>query len=419
MFDKTIIKVKAGDGGRGAISFRREKFVPFGGPDGGNGGSGGSVVVRATGSVDSLMNYRLNKIYRAENGRNGGGSKKHGKNGRDLDLKVPLGTVVKYRSENDDEFVADLAGEGDGVVVSRGGRGGWGNTHFASSTNQSPQIAQVGERGEEQTISLEMRLIADVGIIGYPNVGKSTLLAAASAAKPKIDSYPFTTTDPVMGVVEVGQDRFVMAEIPGLIEGAHLGRGLGHEFLKHTMRTKILIHLISGISGSPVEDMIRVNEELALYEPALARKPQIVAINKIDLPEVQDKLETIKDEFSSLGKKSFYISAATRQGIPELMTEATRVLKSVAAGKKEEGLTRRVFRPKPRDAVITVSKVGDVFVLSVPELERIVTRAGAVPSELRWQFKDQLIRLGVNRVLEKAGVKPGSKIRCGELEWEW
>jgi GTP-binding protein len=419
MFDKTIIKVKAGDGGRGAISFRREKFVPFGGPDGGNGGSGGSVVVRATGSVDSLMNYRLNKIYRAENGRNGGGSKKHGKNGRDLDLKVPLGTVVKYRSENDDEFVADLAGEGDEVVVSRGGRGGWGNTHFASSTNQSPQIAQVGERGEEQTISLEMRLIADVGIIGYPNVGKSTLLAAASAAKPKIDSYPFTTTDPVMGVVEVGQDRFVMAEIPGLIEGAHLGRGLGHEFLKHTMRTKILIHLISGISGSPVEDMIRVNEELAFYDTALARKPQIVAINKIDLPEVQDKLETIKDEFSSLGTKSYYISAATGQGIPELMTEAARVLKSVAAGKKEEGLTRRVFRPKPRDAVITVSKVGDVFVLSVPELERIVTRAGAGPSELRWQFKDQLIKLGVNRVLEKAGVKPGSKIRCGELEWEW
>jgi GTP-binding protein len=192
MFDKKVIKVKAGDGGRGAISFRREKFVPFGGPDGGNGGRGGSVIFRAEVSVDSLLNYRRHKIYRAENGGNGGGNKKHGKNGKDIVLEVPLGTVVKYGSESDGGFIADLTNEDDEVIVARGGAGGWGNTHFASSTNQSPQIAQIGETGEEQTISLEMRLIADVGIIGYPNVGKSTLLAAASAARPKIDSYPFT-----------------------------------------------------------------------------------------------------------------------------------------------------------------------------------------------------------------------------------
>lgn len=419
MFDKVEIKVKAGVGGRGAIGFRREKFVPFGGPDGGNGGAGGSIVIRAEGSVDSLRSYRRNKIYRAENGRNGGGNKRYGKNGKDLVLKVPLGTVVKYISEADDEFMADLTNEGDEVIVARGGRGGWGNTHFVSPTNQAPQIAQIGEKGEERTIMLEMRLIADVGIIGYPNVGKSTLLTAASAANPKVASYPFTTIEPVLGVVDVGQYRFVMAEIPGLIQGAHLGRGLGHDFLQHTMRTKILIHLISGGSESPFADMMRVNEELALYEPALAQKPQVIAINKIDLLEVQEKLGTLKGEFASIGIKPFCISAVTGQGIPELMTEAARILKSVTAEKKGEGLTKRVFRPKPREAEITVSKVGDVFVLSVPELERLVVGAGSSPSELRWQFNDQLIRLGVKRALEKAGVKPGSKIRCGELEWEW
>jgi GTP-binding protein len=204
-----------------------------------------------------------------------------------------------------------------------------------------------------------------------------------------------------------------------LIKGAHLGRGLGHDFLQHTVRTKILIHLISGSSETPIEDMIRVNEELAFYDPALAQKPQVVAINKIDLPEVQEKLETIKSEFTSVGIKVFCISAAMGQGISALMMEAVGILKSSATEKKGEGLIKRVFRPEPRDAKITVSKEGDVFVLSIPELERIVTGAGASPSELRWQFNDQLIRLGVNRALERAGVEPGSKIRCGELEWQW
>ncbi len=420
MYDRVKITVKGGNGGDGVISFRREKFVPFGGPAGGNGGDGGSVVLMADESVTSLRKLMQKGLYKAEDGRNGGGSNKHGRKGKDLILAVPSGTVVSQKmAVGADSFIADLERAGDEVVVARGGKGGWGNTHFVSSTNQAPHIAQRGEPGEEHSILLEMRLIADVGIIGYPNVGKSTLLAAASAAKPKIDSYPFTTVEPVLGVVDVGQRSFVMAEIPGLIEGAHLGRGLGHDFLRHALRTKILIHLISGSSASPVEDMIHVNEELALFDTALARKPQIVALNKIDLPEVQTRLAEIRDALSSVGIKAFCISAATGQGVSELMAEALRVLKVVATDVKCPSMPKKVFRPMPRDAGITVRKVGDEFVLSVPELERIMAGAGVSNSELRWQLKSQLVKLGVNKALAKAGVKPGDKIRCGSLEWEW
>jgi len=376
--------------------------------------------VIAEGSLDSLLRYRHKRVFRASQGKNGGGGRKHGRNGEDLVLGVPPGTVVSCRSgDNDVEFLADLEKAGDEVVVARGGRGGRGNVHYASSTNQAPHIAQRGEAGEEKTILLEMRMIADVGIIGYPNVGKSTLLAAASAARPKIDSYPFTTIEPVLGVVEVGMDRFIMAEIPGLIEGAHLGRGLGHDFLQHIMRTKIIIHLMSAESESPVDEMKRVNEELLLFDTALAGKPQVVALNKIDLPGVKDRLSEIKRELEGAGVKALFISAATGQGVHELMAEAARVLKAATLGEERKEPARKVFRPKPRDAGIKVSKIDDVYVLSVPELERIVAGAGASPSELRWQFNSQLARLGVDRALEKAGAKTGSKIRCGEMEWEW
>ncbi len=420
MFDRVEIMVKAGSGGNGAISFRREKFVPFGGPDGGDGGNGGSILVRADESVDSLRKFRHKKIYRAENGRNGGGNRKHGRSGGDLVMMVPCGTVVSNKTVVIDEvFIADLERDGDVAVVARGGRGGMGNIHFASSTNQAPHISQRGEPGEERSILLEMRLIADVGVIGYPNVGKSTLLASASAARPKVDSYPFTTIEPILGVVEVGRESFVMAEIPGLIEGAHLGRGLGHDFLRHILRTKILIHLISGSSASPVEDMMRVNEELALFDSSLSQKLQIVALNKIDLPEVSSRLEGIRNTLNSAGIKAFYISAATGQGVSELMSEAMRVLKEASTETVSIRLPKKVFRPQPRDAGIQVRKVGGEFVLSVPELERMVAGVGVSPAELRWQLDSQLARLGINKALEKAGVKPGDKIRCGELEWEW
>lgn len=420
MFDRVEIRVKAGDGGNGMISFRREKFVPFGGPDGGDGGVGGSVVLRADESVTSLRSFRQKRLYRAEGGRNGGSKKKHGRNGESMILAVPEGTVVSYQmAVGTDALIADLERVGEEVVVVRGGKGGRGNTHFATSTNQAPHIAQKGELGEEHSILLEMRLIADVGIIGYPNAGKSTLLASASAARPKIAGYPFTTIEPVLGQVEVGQQSFVMAEIPGLIEGAHLGRGLGHDFLRHILRTKILIHLISGVSASPAEDMMRVNEELVLFDPALARKTQIIALNKVDLPEVQARLDGIRDALSSAGIKASYISAATGQGVSGLMAETMRMLTRVATEEERIRVPKKVFRPQPRDAGVIVRRVGGEFVLSVPELERLVAGAGMSDFELRWQMKRQLARLGVNKALEKAGVKPGDKIRCGNLEWEW
>jgi len=420
MLDWVKISVKAGDGGDGIIGFRREKFVPFGGPDGGDGGNGGSVIIRVGESVDSLRKYRQKKRYSAGNGLSGGGNKKHGRRGQDLILTVPSGTVVWHSdTDGNNMFIADLERSGDEVLVARGGRGGWGNPHYVTSTKQAPHIAQRGEPGEEYSILLEMRLIADVGVIGYPNVGKSTLLAAASEAKPKIDVYPFTTIEPVRGVVEIGQERFVMAEIPGLVKGAHLGRGLGHDFLRHILRTKILIHLISGNSGSPVEDMMQVNKELYLFDEALARKQQLVTLNKIDLPGVKASLSGISDALSGAGVKAFMISAATGQGVNELMSEAMRMLEGATKEVKSVGLPDKVFRPQPREAVFSVRKVGDEFVLSVPELERLVAGAGASTSELRWQLNSQLHRLGVNKALEKAGIKPGDKIRCGDLAWEW
>ncbi len=420
MFDKVEIRVRAGNGGNGAVGFRHEKFVPYGGPDGGDGGSGGDVIIRAGGDVDSLRRYHRNKLYRAENGGNGGGSRKHGRNGKDLILVVPAGTIVMYDSEDcADIILADLEKAGDEVIATVGGRGGWGNIHYVSSINQAPHIAQRGENGVETAIRLEMRLIADVGVIGYPNAGKSTLLAEASAAKPKVASYPFTTIEPVLGVVEIGLESFVLAEIPGLIEGAHRGRGLGHEFLRHAMRTKMILHLIDGGSESPVDDMMRVNEELVLFDTGLAQKPQITALNKIDLPDVQERLAGIKKELVGAGIKAHYISAATGQGVPELMAEALGILNAQTAGEEIAEEPVKLFRPQPRQSPFSVSKIGEEYVISAPDLERIFAGVGATAADLRGQLNHQLKRLGVNKTLEKAGVKPGDKIRCGELTWEW
>jgi len=421
MFDRTEIMVKAGNGGDGVVSFRREKFVSFGGPDGGDGGDGGNVVVMADSGITSLRIFKQKRFYRATNGENGKGKRKHGRRGENLILAVSVGTVVLYKTQiGGDAVIADLDLPGQQVVVAKGGKGGLGNIHFASSTNQAPQIAQKGEVGEEKSIILELRLIADVGIIGYPNVGKSTLLATASAAKPKIASYPFTTREPILGVVEVGLRSFVLAEIPGLIDGAHLGRGLGHDFLRHIVRTKMLIHLMDGSSASPVEDMIQVNAELSLYDSALAQKLQLVVVNKIDLPQVQARLAEIKKAFSNAGTTALFISAATGDGVSELMTETINMLQSISA----EAITgretpRKVFRPQPKGIGTSVHKEGDAFVVVAPELERIVARTGETSPRVHWQLRKQLARLGVTKALQKAGVKPGDRVRCGNLEWEW
>ena len=421
MYDRAEIRVRAGAGGGGVVSFRQEKFVPFGGPDGGDGGDGGDVIMMADGSVTSLRVFERKRFYRAADGGSGKGKKKHGKKGKNLILTVPVGTVVLYKTQvGGDAAIADLEQPGQQTVIAKGGKGGLGNTHFASSTNQAPQIAQTGEAGEENSVILELRLIADVGIIGYPNVGKSTLLAACSAAKPKIASYPFTTLEPILGLVEVGQRSFVVAEIPGLIDGAHLGRGLGHDFLRHITRTKILIHLIDGSSASPVEDMIQVNAELSLYDSALAQKPQLMVVNKIDLPQVQALLTEIKDAFGAVGASPLFISAATGEGVSELMTEVMETVSQVAVERGVGGkIARKVFHPQPRVAGPSVHKDGDTFVVIAPELERIVARTDVSSPEVRWQIRRQFTRLGVSKALEKAGVKPGDKVRCGNLEWEW
>ncbi len=421
MFDRVEIIVRGGDGGDGVVSFRREKFVAFGGPDGGDGGDGGEVVLVADSSITSLKIFRKRGFYRAVNGKDGSGKKKHGRRGENLILPVPVGTVVLYKTQiGGNALIADLERPSQQAVVAKGGRGGLGNTHFTSSAHQAPQIAQKGETGEENSIILELRLIADVGIIGYPNVGKSTLLAVASAAKPKIASYPFTTREPILGVVEVGWQSFVLAEIPGLIDGAHLGRGLGHDFLRHIVRTKILIHLIDGSSESPVEDMMWVNTELSLFDSALAHKPQLVVVNKIDLPQVQARLTGVKDAFESVGTIPFFISAATGEGVSELMAETLKMLRSVTAeAKAGMEVPRKVFRPQSRGKGTSVHKEGDIFVVVAPELERIVAKTGEVSPEVQWQLKRQLARLGVSKALEKAGVKPGDRVRCGDVEWEW
>ena len=421
MFDRAEIIVRAGNGGDGIVSFRREKFVPFGGPDGGDGGDGGDVVVMADSSVTDLRVFKRKRFYRAGAGRDGKGKKEHGRRGENLILTVPVGTVVSYKTQiGGHALIADLEQPEQQVVVAKGGKGGLGNSHFTSSINQAPQIAQRGEVGEENSIILEMRLIADVGIIGYPNVGKSTLLDMVSAAKPKIADYPFTTREPILGMVEVGQRSFVLAEIPGLIDGAHLGHGLGHGFLRHIIRTKILIHLIDGSSASPAEDMLRVYSELSLFDSALAQKPQLVAVNKIDLPRVRARLGEIKDAFNSVGTTAFFVSAATGENVPELMAETMKMLGQVSAEKEaRERIPRKVFRPQPRRIGISVHKEGNTFVVVAPGVERIVARADVTGSEVQWQLNRQLQRLGVSKALEKAGIKPGDKVRCGHLEWEW
>lgn len=350
MLDWVRIRVKAGKGGKGSMSFRHEKFVPFGGPDGGDGGNGADVIIRVSPHLSDLSDYRHRRIFHADKGGNGRGKKMYGKNGADLILAVPPGTLVFLVKEGgEDTLLADLKETDEQVVVSKGGRGGRGNLHFKTSTNQAPQRADEGKPGEEAVIVLEMRLIADAGIIGEPNAGKSTLLAAATAAKPKIADYPFTTIEPMLGLVEVGRETFILAEIPGLIEGAHLGRGLGHAFLRHAMRTRVIIHLIDGRITFPVAAYNSLNNELKLFDPVLATKPQLIVINKIDLPEVRERIPTIREEFRSVGEEAHFISAAAGDGVKELMAETLKLIESFSQEKEEVPETGvKVFRPQPK-----------------------------------------------------------------------
>lgn len=329
--DEARIKVIAGSGGRGCISFRREKFVPRGGPDGGDGGKGGDVILVADEALESLIDFRYKRHYKAKSGAHGKGKDQHGKNEKALLVPVPLGTLVW--DETTDEILADLSSSGERLVVAQGGLGGRGNARFVSSTCQAPRHAQSGQTGEERWIRLELKLLADVGIIGLPNSGKSTLLSRISAAKPKIAEYPFTTLRPCLGVVRYKEDKtFVVADIPGLVEGAHQGSGLGTTFLRHIERTRVLIHLIDGSNVtplSPFEAFKTINNELTLYSPSLADKLQVIAVNKMDLPETRDNCPDLKKSFKNLKLKIFPVSAATGEGVRKLIAHVARTLSQI------------------------------------------------------------------------------------------
>ncbi|PMP71778.1 MAG: GTPase ObgE [Thermodesulfovibrio aggregans] len=327
--DYVKIYVKAGDGGRGCISFRREKYVPKGGPDGGDGGKGGDVIIQASGELHTLLDHKYKKTYKAQRGQHGKGSNMKGRDGEDLIIKVPVGTVVKDALT--EQIIADLNEEGKYTVVAKGGKGGFGNAHFATPTNQAPRYAQLGEKGEERWIILELKLLADVGLIGLPNAGKSTLISVISSARPKIADYPFTTLAPVLGVVKYGDyQSFVVADIPGLIEGAHKGAGLGHQFLRHVERTSLLLHLVDVsdfLDSDPVQDFEKIQKELELYNTALTEKPFAVVGTKIDISYKRQRLNRLKEYCEKRGIDFFPISAVKKEGIDELLKYLSERLK--------------------------------------------------------------------------------------------
>jgi len=330
--DEVDIHVTAGNGGRGCLAFRREKFVPRGGPSGGDGGHGGSVYVVASPHTNTLINYRFHPEFDAERGEHGQGSNRTGRNGGNLELAVPIGTLVYEKTEDGSplQLLADLSHEGDRVLVAKGGRGGLGNARFATSTNRAPRKVQPGEAGDEKFLRLELKLLADVGLVGFPNAGKSTLISRISAARPKIADYPFTTLTPNLGVVGLSGDRsFVVADVPGLIEGAHRGQGLGHQFLRHLERTKVLVHLVdvSNASGrDPVDDLDTVRRELELFQPGLAARPQIVAANKIDAADDPARVEAVRVRARDLGLPFYRVSGVSGAGVPELLEAMWREL---------------------------------------------------------------------------------------------
>ncbi len=327
--DYVKIYVKAGDGGRGCVSFRREKYVPRGGPNGGDGGRGGHIIIKAASQLNTLLDLRYQRQYRAKRGEHGKGKNMHGKDGEDLVIHVPVGTIVK--GEETGEILADLDAEDKEVIAAKGGRGGLGNAHFATSTRQTPRFAQPGEKGEEKSLVIELKLLADVGLIGLPNAGKSTLISVISAARPKIADYPFTTLIPNLGVVKLENFRsFVVADIPGLIEGAHTGAGLGYQFLRHVERTSMLLHLvdISGMAtGDPVENFEKISKELALYNRSLIEKPQMVIATKLDIAD-KNKLDRLSDYCKNIKTDFFAVSAVTGEGVKEIMKHVSTRLES-------------------------------------------------------------------------------------------
>ena len=418
--DTAKIFIKAGKGGDGAVAFHREKYVAAGGPDGGDGGRGGDVVFVGDPNLSTLMDFRYKRKYVAQPGENGRGSNCSGKNAPDLVVRVPLGTVV--RDAESGLVIADIA-SAEPVVIAKGGRGGWGNRHFATPTRQIPKFAKPGLPGEELEVRLELKLIADVGLIGFPNVGKSTLISAISAAKPKIANYHFTTLTPVLGVVRVGPEAsFVAADIPGLIEGAAEGVGLGHDFLRHVERCRLLLHVVD-VSGSegrdPKEDFEKINAELARFSSELSQRPQIVLGNKCDIAE-EGQIEAFRSYVEGKGYPFFAISAATHKGVdalPGLVYERLKDLPPVAVFEPE--YVRQ--DPAAKDArVFTVTKADEhVFDVDAPWLERILEGSDVEDYESLQYFQRQLADAGVLEELIRQGVEEDDTIRIGEFEFDY
>ena len=420
--DTARIQVKAGNGGNGCISFRREKYVPRGGPDGGDGGSGGNVVLTATLGMSTLIDLRHNPRQVAENGGHGTGKQRDGADGTDRVVRVPTGTIV--RDLETTELLADLTEPDETVVVARGGIGGKGNARFKSSTFQAPRVAEKGEPGAEREISLEVKLIADIGLVGYPNAGKSTLLARTSAATPKIAAYPFTTLRPNLGVVRINREQnFVLADIPGLIEGAHKGAGLGHQFLRHIERTKMLIHVIdlSATDGrDPIEDYEQLNLELRHYNELLTKLPQIIALNKIDMPDAAANLKRVQAYFDK--RKVFPISAVTGEGVNSLMQQAYRSLQYLEARAREEAETTIVFEqefPSEPRARFELSETKEGFIVSGAEPRRAVLMTDMENEQALILLYRKLKNMGVMNALERSGAVEGDTIQIDEFEFTY
>ena len=418
--DKVNIFVQAGHGGNGCMSFRREKYVAAGGPDGGDGGHGGSVVLRVDTGMTTLMDFRYKRKYTAPAGGNGQGSNMKGKNGEDLIIRVPLGTVV--RDADTGEVIKDMSDQED-YVLAKGGRGGWGNQHFATPTRQAPRFAKAGLPGESHDVVLELKLLADVGLVGFPNVGKSTLLSVVSGAHPKIANYHFTTLFPNLGVVYLGEgESFVMADIPGIIEGASDGVGLGHDFLRHIDRCRLVVHIVD-VSGSegrdPVEDFITINNELSQYSPELAQRPMIVVANKIDILQEPENLARLREYTDSLGLPLYEMSAAIHRGTQELMRVIYNRLKELPPITVYETEYVKPLAEAGDADELTIEQQGDVWLVSAGWMERLIADVNFDDYESRMYFDRQLRKSGLFQRLEEMGIQKGDTVSIYDIEFDY
>lgn len=419
--DRGKISVKAGDGGNGKSSFRREKFVPKGGPDGGDGGKGGDIVLEVDENVNTLLNFRFNRKFTAASGGAGDVKKQFGRGAEDCVIKVPLGTLVKDADSG--EILADLTELGQRAIVAKGGRGGRGNAKFKSASRRAPTFAEFGEPGESRELLLELKLLADVGLVGYPSVGKSSLISAVSSARPEIADYHFTTLVPVLGVVSLGYEKsFVMADIPGLIEGAADGVGLGHDFLRHIERTKLILHLVdaAAVDGrNPVDDFKKINVELSRYSEKLSKRPQILVANKIDLPQAKENLPALENLAAQEGIKFFAISAATRENLDALINFVGQRLEEIVPEVESVAPVKIFDMDKEEDPVIIERNDAAEFIVRNKNLEKIVAMTNFDNAEglRRFQFIWRMKNL--DALLKARGIKEGTSVHIGGFEFEW